>query len=261
MKRIIVLFCIAICLVSCGKKQVEKKSEVSSPSPSISAELPDPTPAITALPRSAKKTVQEAFASLWEEDKVAKKQKLYFSKEYDSVRFDDVAAWKDARGNYICPEGYEVIGTMTSTACPEEAAQQMPPELLKELDTEELYQLMMKAPGYNSASRYESYLVLLYYYHQTCNFLQDFMQREDSAEVVHKYYQQYSKKERKRLSKEYELSLSQEGITEEEVGEIAEKMGKFRMTEALEWFFLYADGKEVPDETLFGLHVIEGVNH
>ncbi len=258
MKRIIVLFCIAICLVSCGKKQVEKKSEVSSPSPSVSAEFPDPTPVITALPRTAKKTVQEAFASLWEEDKVAEKQKLYFSKEYDSARFDDVAAWKDAKGNYICPEGYEVVGTMGIS--PEEAAQQMPPELLKELDTEELYQLMMKAPGYYSASHYDSYLLMLMFYYRSCNFLQDFMQREDSAEVVHKYYQHYSKKERKKFSKEYSLSNPPEGESEEEVGKIMEKRGKFQMTEGLEWFFLYADGKEVPDETLFGLHVIEGVN-
>ncbi len=259
MKKILIYCCLlTICLTSCGKRSVEKQSVEVSTSPIVSMQPSESTmlPMVTALPRAARKTVKEAFAGLWEEELIKDQQKKYFSKEYDEVRHDDLSEWKDEQGNYKCPKGYEIVGTIGGDLRME-AAQQMPPALLEEINTEELYQLMMSSPGFASVSHYDSYLLMLNYYYNTCNFLQVLMQREDCGDVVRHNYQRYTKKEKKRYSKRFFAEIVSEDMSEKEVRAEMEQAGKFQLTEGLEWFCRYREGKEVPDEKVFGFPLIE----
>lgn len=252
----IICFLFVLCLTSCGKNVERQRGELSiSPNDSKQPSETTTMSVATAMPRTAKKTVKEAFAGLWQEELIQDQQDLYFSKEYDEVRHDTLSEWKDEQGQYKCPEDYKIVGTIGDPWI--EAAQQMPPKLLHEIGTEELYQLMMESPGFSSASHYDSYLLMLSYYYNSCNFLQNFMQREDCADVVHCFYNKYTKKEKKRYSKCFFEGTKSEDMSEEKVHAEIEKAGKFQLTEGLEWFCKYRKGKEIPDEKVFGLPLIE----
>ncbi len=80
-------------------------------------------------------------------------------------------------------------------------------------------------------------------------FMANLMNREDAAEVVHLYCQKYTKKEVKKYSKCY--SHGQRSKSEQE------KEGRFQLTEGLEWFFSYKEGKEVPDDQVLGYELME----
>ena len=253
---IIVSLFMASCLVSCGRAQQPENLESLEPTvmekPTMTPE-PTRTPEPTPIPKTAKKTLEECFQG-WLDDKTPEKiQAKYYKKELDQVRYDNLADWKDAKGNYHAPKGYKINYGPISHFLEKMASQQMPPELLKEISTKELYQLIMNLPVESwCTSVMNSYMHFLSMYYLDYNFMTDFMRRKDAPEVVHQYYQKYTKKERKKYS--YRNYSSFDGAAAEWT-----KAERFRITEGLEWLFLYKEGKKVPDEMVFGLGV--GANY
>lgn len=161
-----------------------------------------------------------------------------FSDKYRLYRFDDVSEWKDARGNWKYPDGFEFKWIPSDKW--EMAAQQFPSELMKEMDTEELYGFIMKGVGVFDFYLFDNYLYALGGYYNCYNFIHELMNREDCAQVIHQYYGRYSQEDQKKYSKMNDISKNN-----------WEKLDNFQMTEALEWFFLAMAGKEVPDERVY----------
>ncbi len=259
------LLIIVFCLLSCGRAQQPENLE--TPEPTVIAEptmTPEPeiTPEPTPIPKTAKKTLEECFRG-WLDDKTPEEiQAEYYKKELDQVRYDNLADWKDAKGNYHAPKGYLINFDFSMHGVEIMASQQMPPKLLKEINTEELYQLIMdlpvdeRYPGWDTAIM-DSYLQLLSRYYIAYNFMTDFMRRKDAPKVVHHYYQKYSKKERKKYSLDINYDYFPDDAPDRE--EEWTKAERFRITEGLEWLFLYKEGKKVPDERLLGLGI--GANY
>lgn len=199
---------VALCLVSCGRAE---QPEISgTPEATLTAEPtmtsePEVTPQPTPIPKTAKKTLEECFRGWLGNETPEEFQAKYYRKEFDRVRYDNLADWKDAKGNYHAPKGYSINLGPTTIFLKEMASQQMPTKLLEEISTEELFQLIMslpvdeKKPGW-STSIMDSYLQLLSIYYVDYNFMTNFMRRKDAPEVVHRYYQRYTKKERKEYS-------------------------------------------------------------
>lgn len=254
-KSLLVILFTCLFLTSCGLEQQEQQGkDLASDAPTASADaqtietVASETPSPTPPSRTAKKTVKESFGIWIDEERIESYQKAYFSDEYADIRYDDLSEWKDAEGNYHCPEGYEISYAPAADSELTFAPQQMPQALLDEISTEDLYRLIMDAPGYWSYERSDTYLHLLAGYYTYYNFLQNFMERSDAAEVVHQYYQSYSKKEIKKYSKRYYYVWDTSEYKD---------MAEFQITEGLEWFFLYKEGKEVPDDYSFGFEVFD----
>lgn len=253
MKKSIIagILCITLgitgCITSCEvREQEEKKSTAASPS-TQPTEVADAAETEGILPsRTEKKTVLESFGVLLTEENMKSTQKIYSLKEYDEVRNNDVSDWKDKQGNYKYPKGYRIacIPPLYRSL----VAQQMPKKLLKEISTEELYQLIVNAPGDWRNVSY-MYLGMLASYYEYYNFMKNFMEREDAAEVVHQHYVQYTKEEIEKYSKRY-----QKGSL---YGTERRKRDAFQLTEGMEWFFLYQEGKEVPDEAVLGYETLK----
>ncbi len=249
----------ALCFTSCGLQKQKEKSPSVSPTTlsaeavAVETEEPTATPAPTAPSKTAKKTVKEAFGAWLNEEYIMAMREGCFSEEYADVRYDDVSEWKDKQGNYQFPKGYVHTFAPNGTDPYAFAPQQMPQALLEEISTEELYQLILNVPtdddmGWHNT--YERYLQMLSAYYSVYNFIENFMEREDAAQVVHQQYQKYTKKEIKRYSKRYR------GYEDYSVEEWVDE-GKFQLTEGLEWFFLYQEGKKVPDYQVLGYDLME----
>ncbi len=247
-KSILCLLILMFCLSSCGQKESEKKVEPSvSPVPlaQLSAES-TATPTPTQIPGTAHKTVEEALQGLIYETP-EEVQSKYFTAEFNDVRHDDITEWKDAKGNYHAPKGYKIACLSSAWFTEQMASQQMPQELLDEISTEELYQLIMNLPVETwSVSTTNSYLQMTAKYYVYYNFMTDFIQREDSAEVVHRYYQKYSKKEKLKYTGNTFMENRGKGLKDTQ--EDLQKQERFQVTEGLEWFFRYKEGKSIPEE-------------
>lgn len=150
--------------------------------------------------------------------------KKYFEETYDEERIDDISQWKDADGNWCYPKDYELVCMPSRDEVM--ARQQFPEELLKDLDTEELYQFVLNAPGWMCILAYDDYLVALSTYRSIYNFMDTLMKREDLADVVHKQYETYSENDIFLLSKE-----------NRHVSDDTKKQDQFQLTEALELFY------------------------
>lgn len=246
---------VALCLVSCDGVEQPEISEM--PEVTVTAEPamtlePEVTPIPTPIPKTAKKTLEECFRGWLGDETPEEFQAKYYRKEFDGVRYDNLADWKDAKGNYHAPKGFKINFILNKDFTEVMASQQMPSELLERISTQELYQLIMslpvdeRYPGWNTT--FDSYLQVLSGYYIGYNFMTDFMQRKDAPKVVHQYYQGYTKKERKKYS--YMNRSSFDGTASEWT-----KADRFRITEGLEWLFLYKEGKKVPDERVLGLGV------
>ncbi len=250
--------CMVMLLTSCGlREQKEQSADASPTAPSVKTvavekEGPTATSAPTAPSKTAKKTVKEAFGAWLDEDYITQWRKECFSEVYDDVRYDDISEWKGKQGNYQYPKGYSMEHRDNVSM----ASQQMPQGLLDEISTEELYQLIMNTPpedgigstGWNSF--HETYLQMLAVYYTQYNFIENLMEREDAAQVVHKYYQQYTKKDIEKYSKQNRVSNA-DSYSE------MRKEGNFQLTEGLEWFFLYKEGKKVPDYQVLGYDLMK----
>lgn len=170
----------------------------------------------------------------------------YFAKKYDKVRRDNISDWKDSEGNWCYPKGYEIQWKPSDDEVM--AAQQFPQELLKDISTEELYRLIRKAHGSWSQSALESYAQALSYYYCRYNFIAELMRRKDCAEVIHKCYENTSADDKKLYSKTAHRQFSDQ--------KTQEKQEQFQLLEGLEWFFLFKEGKSVPDDLTFGKQLI-----
>lgn len=257
MKKLIgcLILLIVLCITSCSIKEPVQMSETQKPV-SIPASSPavEPTDTLmpSPIPKTAKKTIEECFRGLLFESP-EQYQKGLFDEMYDGVRYDDLSDWKDKRGNYQPPKGYAICWDMRRVSNQDMASQQMPQQLLDEISTEDLYCLIMDLPGTWFTFAANTYLDMLSRYYISYNFMTNFMQREDCAAVVHQHYQKYSEKEKSK----YTLNRYDENYhdgyqdTEKEL----QKQERFQITEALEWFFVYKEGKEVPEERVLGIGV------
>lgn len=253
-KLILCLLLLAFCSVSCGQKE-QKSTKKPSASPSIDVQLQtesEVTPTPTMIPRNEKKTIEEALRGLIYETP-EEVQAKYFTAEFDGVRHDKLAEWKGSKGKYRAPKGYKIEPCSPRWCTERMASQQMPRELLDEIGTEELYQLIMDLPldvlGWGLDIR-DTYLEAVAKCYVSYNFMTDLIRRNDSAEVVHRYYQKYSKKEKLKYTKNHFLEeakgkeLNESKATKEELV----RKDRFQLTEALEWFFKYKEGETMPEE-------------
>lgn len=174
----------------------------------------------------------------------------YTSDEFAQVRYDDLSQWKDKNGNWCYPKGYRINCIVGDDSVM--ASQQFPEELLNQMDTEELYRFIMKAPGSWAQSAYDSYLQALSIYYGYYNFFAELMERPDCAQVVYKRYEKYTGDDRKKYSK-------MSSFMYENKKELV-KQERFQLAEGLDWFFLYLDGESVPDDLVFGLKLLEGLD-
>ena len=257
-KLMLCLLLLAFCSVSCGQKEQESTKKPST-SPSTDVQLQtesEVTPTPTMIPRNEKKTIEEALRGLIYETP-EEVQAKYFTAEFDGVRHDKIAEWKDPKGKYRVPKGYEINCGSPRWGTEQMASQQMPQELLDEIGTEELYQLIMdlpEPPEYRGCAWglaiWDTYLQVVAKYYVSYNFMTDLIRRNDSAEVVHRYYQKYSKKEKLKYTKNHFLEeakgkeLNESKATKEELV----RKERFQLTEALEWFFKYKEGETMPEE-------------
>lgn len=204
----------------------------------------------------SQKTVQKSkeIADIFGENLIPKEQKnyykKYFTQEFAESRNDDISDWKDKEGNWCYPAGYQI--TWIPSDDEKMAAQQFPEELLADMSTDELYQFIMRAHGQWAQLAFDTYAYALSSYYFYYNFIAELMQRVDCAEVVHKYYAQTTDDDVKRYSKKSRASYSDPSDTE--------KQELFQLMEGMEWFFLYKEGKSVPDERVFGLDQLKPEN-
>lgn len=175
--------------------------------------------------------------------------KKYFTKQFDGIRKDNLSDWKDESGNWCYPADYQI--TWIPSDDEKMAAQQFPKELLEDMSTEELFQFIRKAHGFWAQSAFENYAIALSGYYSHYNFIAELMQRDDCAEVVHKYYAKATDDDVKQYSKVAHMSYSDKGKTE--------KQELFQLMEGMEWFFLYKNGESVPDDRVFGTDLLADV--
>lgn len=170
----------------------------------------------------------------------------YFTEQYDKVRKDNISDWKDSDGNWCYPKDYEIQWIPSDDEVM--ASQQFPQEMLDAMSTDELYRFIRKAPGSWSQLAFDSYAQAISYYYCRYNFIAELMKREDCAEVIHTYYEKTPADDVKQYSKTNSVqSTDRKKLAKRE---------QFQLLEGLEWFFLYKDGKAVPDEEAFGMSLI-----
>lgn len=230
----IVLLASALCMIAFFATSCEKKTPANS---QINTEIPE------ERVQADDDTVEELLVSEEERDYYKK----YFTDDFSKNRIDNISDWKDKEGNWCYPAGYKI--TWIPSDDETMAAQQFPEELLADMSTDELYQFIMKAHGQWAQSAFDTYVSSLSSYYSRYNFIAELMQREDCAEVVHKYYSKITDDDVKRYSKMSLISYSDTSKTE--------KQELFQLMEGMEWFFLYKDGKSVPDDRVFGLNQLQ----
>lgn len=250
MKRLIsYILLIALCMTGCGSKESTQMQETQESAPntaSVATEEPTDTP----IPKTAKKTIEECFRGLLFESPEIYQKKL-LNPEYDSVRYDNLSDWINKKGQYQPPKGYKICWDMREDSNQDMASQQMPEQLLDEISTEELYCLIMDLPGTWFTFASSTYLDMLSRYYISYNFMTNFIQRDDSAKIVHQYYQKYSKKEKSKYTLNRYDENYRKGYQDTEME--LKRQERFQITEGLEWFFMYKEGKKVPEESVLGL--------
>ncbi|MCM1236115.1 MAG: hypothetical protein NC489_39025, partial [Ruminococcus flavefaciens] len=234
----------------CGQKgEEEKKAELSARPIQQAASETDTIPEPTQASSAEKKTLEEVLESIFYGNTPEEIQKRYDTPELEKVRYNDINEWKDAEGNYHAPKGYKIDYSNPNWFAEEMAAQQMPQELLEEISTEELYQLIMSLPmeglGWEFII-YDTYLQRAANLYLAYNFMTDFMRREDSPQVVHQYYQKYSEEDR--LDYTGNIYVKTRKIIEPTDKEEFQKQQQFQLTEVLEWVFRYQEEDAIPEE-------------
>lgn len=170
-------------------------------------------------------------------------EKFFTQDKYKEFINTNVSKWKDAKGEYCYPTDYESVYMLKPDIL---ASQQFPEALLSEITTEELLDLIgKKAPILSS---YDHVLDGLTGFRSDYNFVDELMSRKDCQKVVEKYYKSYTKKQREQYSR-----LSWEKYSNES-GYDVEGSQRFQFVEALGWYFMKQDGKQLPDESLYALN-------
>lgn len=112
----------------------------------------------------------------------------------------DLSAWKSARGTYHFPKNYEQDLTIIPGAADTMAKQQYSPELLREIPTRDLFDLMMTSTTLYSASAYDTAMLALGTWRSYYNFFDELMSREDALEVVEDSFRDFDTRYRSALS-------------------------------------------------------------
>ncbi|MDE6852447.1 MAG: M56 family metallopeptidase [Lachnospiraceae bacterium] len=202
----------------------------------------------------AKNAIEKNFGKFFDFNDSNTSYETYFMQRYDQYRIDDLSQWKDETGKWCYPEKYEFLLNFHSNS--DMAAQQFPPELLEDMDTEELLSFILQGKkttltwGWIS---YEYYLMGLVVHYRYYNYVHELMNRGDCAQVVHQYYKRYSQQDKERYSKMY---WQKNGRMEDSLEAV-----NFQFVEALEWFFLALEGKGVPDEDTYGSSLERTLNN
>lgn len=192
-----------------------------------------------------KNAIEKNFGKFYDYVDSSTSYETYFIERYKKYRLDDLSQWKDEKGQWCYPKEYEFVWIPSDVT--KMAAQQFPPELLEDMDTEELLSFIIqgeKTPIIWGWNCFDNYLMGLTYYYRAYNYIHELMNREDCAQVIHQKYQQYSKDDRKKYSK---LFWRESGNYEDSTEAV-----NFQLVECLEWFFLTLEGKAVPDELIYG---------
>lgn len=192
------------------------------------------------------KAIIKNFGKFYTKDDSISDYETYFINRYKKYRIEDEKLWKDKKGNWRYPKEYEFSFVPSNPACM--AAQQFPPGLLEDMDTEELLSFILSGDknviwGWCA---YDNYLMGLAMYYSSYNYIHELMNREDCAAVVHQKYQGYTEDEVRKYSKSYWA---------EHYGLESQDTINFRLVEGLEWFFMALEGKKVPDEYTYGLEL------
>lgn len=188
-----------------------------------------------------KNAIEKNFGKFYDYVDSDTSYETYFIPRYKQYRLDDLSQWKDKKGQWCYPKEYEFAWVPQDVT--QMAPQQFPPELLEDMDTEELLSFILEEEkttvgwGWNC---FDNYLMGLSMYYQAYNYVHELMNRADCAQVVHQQYKQYSEQDSKKYSKRFWH------------GDGSMKAANFQLVECLEWFFLALEGKEVPDEYIYG---------
>lgn len=197
-----------------------------------------------------KNAIEKNFGKFYDYVDSSTSYETYFIKRYKKYRLDDLAQWKDEKGQWCYPKKYEFVWVPSDVTYM--AAQQFPPELLEDMDTEELLSFILEGTkttvgwGWNS---FDNYLMGLSMYYQAYNYIHELMNRADCAQVVHQQYKQYSEQDIKKYSKMSWL------------GSDSMEAANFQLIEGLEWFFLTLEGKTVPDEYTYGSELEQSLDN
>lgn len=192
-----------------------------------------------------KNAIEKNFGKFYDYVDSSTSYETYFIERYEKYRLDDLSQWKDEKGQWCYPKEYEFVWIPSDVT--QMAAQQFPPELLEDMDTEELLSFILqreKRPGLWGWNCFDNYLMGLSGYYRYYNCIHELMNRKDCAQVIHQKYQQYSEDDQKKYSK---LSWHESGNYDDSTEAV-----NFQLVESLEWFFLALEGKAVPDELVYG---------
>lgn len=197
-----------------------------------------------------KNAIEKNFGKFYDYVDSSTSYETYFIPRYKKYRLDDLSQWKDKKEQWCYPKEYEFAWVPSDVTCM--AAQQFPPELLEDMDTEELLSFILGGEkttvgwGWNY---FDNYLMGLSMYYQAYNYIHELMNRSDCAQIVHQRYKQYSEQDIKKYSK---ISW---------LGGDSLEAANFQLVESLEWFFLALEGKGVPDEYIFGSELEQSLDH
>ena len=197
-----------------------------------------------------KNAIEKNFGKFYDYVDSDTSYETYFIPRYKKYRLDDLSQWKDEKGQWCYPEEYEFAWVPSDVT--QMAPQQFPPELLEDMDTEELLSFILKGEkttvgwGWNT---FDNYLMGLSMYYQAYNYTHELMNRSDCAQVVHQQYRQYSEQDIKKYSKRFWH------------GDGSMEAANFQLVECLEWFFLALEGKGVPDEYIYGSELEQSLDN
>lgn len=206
-KKYFITICImlTICVVGCGGSDIKKSKNTQK-----------------------KKTVETKTSE-------PKQYEKYLTEdEYADDFISDITKWKKD-GEYCYPAGYEVACVPGDEH--RMAAQQFPPQLIEEMDTESLLDFIMQDRGDISILAYDRYSYAFQIYRDNYNFIDAFLEREDAESVVKHYYQRYSDQEIQTYSKTSRQSTSD-----------IDSQSDFQLIEGMLWYFMDQRGEEVPDK-------------
>ncbi len=170
----------------------------------------------------------------------------YFQGENKQYIHDDLSEWRDKQGDLCYPKDFPEGFYPNSDD--KMAASQLPEELFKELDTEQLYLFLLEYPPLWSVIKsYDHTLEELTMLRQYVNAFDELMSREDCEEVVEKYYKKYPEKYRQRNTGTGEGT---DAVQHKEKSKDLKQV-QFQFTEGLRWYFMKQHGKELPDEATY----------
>lgn len=229
-----------------GPSQESKLSVVETTSTATADRSDEEMLNLSETEESREKAIEKNFGKFYSKDDSISDYETYFIHRYKKYRIEDNKLWKDKKGNWCYPKKYKFSFVPSNPALM--AAQQFPPELLEDMDTEELLSFILS--GEKNVTwgwcAYDNYLMGLSLYYSSYNYIHELMNREDCAAVVHQKYNKYTDDEVRKYSKSYSA---------EHFGEESQKTINFRLIEGLEWFFMALEGKKVPDEYTYGLEL------